>query len=350
MKKLFKRTLLTTVIIGICSPALAGSMSVVKQVHSAEGLTGVTAWQTSNEIVYTLGVEYNLGDMLFFHFSPGVVVNANQFADTLSSTNLTLAYENVDLDPDSVNYNSVSYEVTAVKGNSTGDIVTLGTINFIPAALVAESFLLVGSSSWSSSGEQIDTSGTVTSTIAEAKSQFGTLSIEESFDSVINNDDGYDLDGAIPESDKISWTLQYPSTLGWYNLATVGNTSVTLIGEAGKMTGIEGNDFKILGSPITTWTTDSATLVYSLAGMGLDGAITLFTGSESLSAQEFNLTVSYNYTSAAATAGSKVIGEPVGEWTLFHAPLEKPSSSSGGSMGLLSLLLLPLLFLRRKKH
>lgn len=350
MKKLFKRTLLTTVIIGICSPALAGNMSVVKQVHSAEGLTGVTASQTSNDIDYALGVEYNLGDMLFFHFSPGVVVNANQFANTLSSTNLTLAYKNVDLDPDSVNYNSVSYEVTAVNGNSTGDIVTLGKVTFKPSALVAESSLIVRSSSWSSLGERKDTSGTVTANIAQAKSQFGTLSIEESFDSVINNDDGYDLDGAIPESDKISWTLQYPSWQGWYNVATVRNTSVTLIGEAGKMTGIEGNDFTIDGTPITTWTTDSATLEYSLDGMGLDGAIELNTGSKSLSAQEFNLTVSYNYTSAAATAGSKVIGEPVGEWTLFHAPLEKPSGSSGGSMGLLSLLLLPLLFLRRKKH
>ena len=62
MNQLFKTTLLAAAIAATCGTAVAGTVAVTKQVHSSEGLTGVTANQTSGAITYTLGAAYKEGD------------------------------------------------------------------------------------------------------------------------------------------------------------------------------------------------------------------------------------------------------------------------------------------------
>ena len=77
MKQLLKKSLLAATIAVTCGSASAGTVSVTKQVHSLEGLTGVTANQTSNAISYTLGAAYREGDKIAFTFTDGALVAAS---------------------------------------------------------------------------------------------------------------------------------------------------------------------------------------------------------------------------------------------------------------------------------
>jgi len=64
MKQPFKKALLATAVALTCGVATAGTVTVTKQVHSVEGLAGVTTTQTSNALSYTLGATYQEGDKL----------------------------------------------------------------------------------------------------------------------------------------------------------------------------------------------------------------------------------------------------------------------------------------------
>ena len=83
MKQLLKTTLLAAAIAATCGNAVAGTVAVVKQVHSTEGLNGVTADQKSNDISYKLGAAYREGDKITFTFPDGALATKGNTFDSV---------------------------------------------------------------------------------------------------------------------------------------------------------------------------------------------------------------------------------------------------------------------------
>jgi hypothetical protein len=316
MKKVLKKMLLVTAIMGIFSPlAVAGTTTVTRQTHSVEGLVGVTASQTSNSISYTLGDNYSVGDEITFTFPVGALTPQN-FPPNISSANLDLTFVSND-------GSSILYQVDTVTGNSSGDVVALGQATINSTFLSSNRITVTVSSQHL--GAAFDAAGTRSSTVAEAKSQFGTVSINPTFDNTIANDNETDPDGDTffaSADDTITFSVQNPATIGWLNLASVNaqnGTQVTLSGEAGKMAGFSASNFSTAGTK--TLTENEAKLDISYVGLITADTITFTnTNTAPLLAQIFKMDVTYNYQSAAAVSGSKKVSDQqsAGAWTLLY--------------------------------
>lgn len=355
MKTMMKTTLVAASIAAVFG-ANAGTLTVTEQTHSVEGLAGVTADQTSNSIAYKLGAAYREGDKVTFTFSEGALVatsfptvinlppvNSAVEADAIAG--LTLGLLNSDA-------NSVTFRVTKLtlphndattpveyqNGSTLGATLTLGSVKYKVAALAAP--VVVSVSSQTTAGDILDSAGTRTGNIASAKSQFGTAVIDESFNAVIDvAQSRKSFVGGT--NDSMEFTITNPNTLGadkapggtgvnadWLNLATTNTTAATLFGEAGKMTGLAGSNFATGGT--NTFTEADAKLAISYTGLVTNDTVvfTPTTGDDAdvLEAQKFTTDVVYNYTSAAAVAGSKTIatGLASGEWKLNGATVNIP--------------------------
>mmetsp|Transcript_29013 Transcript_29013/g.44586 ORF Transcript_29013/g.44586 Transcript_29013/m.44586 type:complete len:466 (+) Transcript_29013:123-1520(+) len=357
MKQPFKKALLATAVALTCGAATAGTVSVTKQVHSSEGLTGVTATQTSNALSYTLGATYQEGDKITFTFPAdtldktnpesgfeGVVNIPEQNAGTANArAGLTLGLLNstVGDSADTVTYRvttvtEVATEVAGVTtGNTVGQVFSLTSgIPYSAAALLSRA-LTVTVNSETAAGDTLDNSGTRTGTLAEAKSQFGSVAVA-GFDAVI---DVAQMRKAFlgAASDSMEWTITNPSTTGWLNLATVNATSgtvVTLKGEAGKFTDLSASNFAAgnLHGKAGTDVVDeaNATVTVTYGGLTTNDTLTFTptTGANAvvLEAQSFVSDFAYNYTSAAAQAGMATVGSnvPSGEWDLNGATVNIP--------------------------
>jgi hypothetical protein len=345
MERIIKISLLIAVIAATSSVAVAGTVSVTQQTHSLEGLSGVTADQASNSINYTLAAAYREGDKISFSYTANTLVAATTFPEKLSPlavdsatpanaiAGLTLILLNADTD-------SVTYRVTSLNqpddtpgtgGNAYSDRttigaqVTLGSIKYTAAAVVAAD-VTVTVSSQTTAGDILDSKGTRTATIADAKPQFGTAVVTPIFDNVIDVGAGRQA-FTTGTSDTLSWSVTNPDTTGWLNLVSVNASSgtiVTLRGEAGKMTGLNPGDFSS-ATGVLSFDQATAKLTVSTAGQVNSGTITFTppTGGAAvvLEAQGFTLDLQHNYTSASGVGGSKVIatGLAVGGWKLNGA-------------------------------
>jgi hypothetical protein len=120
--------------------AKAGNVSVTTQIHSSQGLQGVTANQSSNDISYQLGAAYREGDKITFTFPNGSLASTffdsvinlppiNNAVESLAIAGLTLGL----LSSDS---NSVTYRVTRLTLPKNGATPPL---NGKPAVHLAES-------------------------------------------------------------------------------------------------------------------------------------------------------------------------------------------------------------------
>lgn len=308
MGSYLRKLTLSTALITACSSASAGTVSLAKQIHSLQGIQGVTANQSSNIISYTVAADYNIDDEISFAFSDDVLPN---FPNTLTGGVGSLAL-------DSNTDDSVSYKVTSAL--SVGDTITFGSI-FYPASSLLINAFTVTVSSQTETGEALDTAGTRTATIAEAKSQFGNIALSTRFDAVIQNDTGQDSTTFSSDSPTLSWYVLNPNTTGWLNLASATSTQITLEGEAGKMAGLTVANFTAGGTE--TFSTDSAQLSISNSARfpSLDFPETIrFTapGNVALTNQSFKMSISYGYWSAAAVQSSIVMALKVnaGAWTL----------------------------------
>jgi hypothetical protein len=353
MKQLFKSTLLAAAVAATCGTAFAGNVAVTKQVHSTEGLVGVTANQTSNSISYVLKAAYKEGDKITFAFPDGALVATtfptvinlppvNNADEAKAIAGLTLGLLNSDT-------KSVTYRVTKLtlphnggspsvewqNGSTIDANLVLGSVGYKASAL--SSPVTVTVSSQTTAGDVLDASGTRTATIAEAKSQFGTVKVGTKFDNTI--DVGQMRKAFVgTSSDAMRWDITNPNTAGWLNMATVNasnGTVVTLNGEPGKMTGLVAGNWTSAGT--RTFTAAESKLVMSHGGMVTNDTITFTptTGTKAvvLETQKFSSKFDYNYTSAGAQAGSKTIGANVdsGEWKLNGATVNIPYMPYGPS-------------------
>lgn len=346
MKQLFKSTLLAATIAATCGTAVAGTVSVTKQTHSLEGLVGVTANQTSNSISYVLNAAYREGDKITFTFPDGALVSTtfptvinlnpvNNATEANAIAGLTLGLLNSDT-------KSVTYRVTKLtlphnnaatpvewqNGSTVGANLVLGAVGYKASALANPVTVTV--SSQTAVGDVLDNGGTRTATIAEAKTQFGTVTVGTKFDATI---DVAQMRKAFvgASNDTLSWTINNPTTTGWLNMATVNasnGTLVTVQGEAGKMTGLLASNWTSSGT--RTFTEAEAKLVVAYGGMVTNDTVTFTptTGDKAvvLETQKFSGKFEYNYTSNGAQAGTKIIGGGVdaGEWKLNGATVNVP--------------------------
>ena len=263
MKQLFKSTLLAAAVAATCSTANAGTVAVTKQVHSMEGLNGVTASQTSGNIVYTLGATYKEGDKLTLTFPAGTLNKTNPTngfptvvimdpihnaveANSIAGLTWGLLNATVDADVNGTKYDQVTYRVTALTqpnngatppvdwdhGSTVGGQVGLSNplnISYNPQALLTAP-VTVSVSSQTQSGDVLDNTGTRTATIAEAKTQFGSLTVGTKFNATIDVTTSR-LQFVGGTTDTMSYSVSNPTTTGWLNLATVNTAKASVYGE-----------------------------------------------------------------------------------------------------------------------
>jgi hypothetical protein len=351
MKQLFKTTLLAATIAAACGSAVAGDVTVVKQVHSLEGLAGVTANQTSNLISYKLGAAYREGDKITLTFPTGAIdANSTSFASVINvlpinHADATKAIAGITLGLLNSTAESVTYRVTKLtlpndagtpavewqNGSTLGAVVgTVAaplTVGYKAAAVKAAS-VTVTVSSQTSAGDVLDSSGTRTGTIAEAKSQFGTAAVSQKFDAVIDVAAARKAFVGVAW-DEMAYTVTTPTTTGWLNMATVNTTGVNVRGEKGKLPGVKVTDFRSGGT--NTFTEADSLLAIAYTGMVTNDTIrfTPPTGANAilLETQKFTADFAYNYSSAGAVAGVHSFGGVVhnaGEWTLNGATVNIP--------------------------
>lgn len=338
------KTTLVAASIAAVFGANAGTVSVTKQTHSLEGLNGVTATQNSNAISYTLAAAYAVGDKVTFTFPTGALVaaafpsqvnigaiNSDTPADAIAGMALGL----LNSDADSVTYRVTSLsqptEVTDTSVKYTdrttiGAVLPLGIVGYTPAS-VAAAAVTVTVSSQTSVGDNLDSTGTRTATVAEAKTQFGTAAATSVLDGVIDVSAQRKL--FTPNGvDSMMWTINNPDTTGWLNLATINATAgtvATLYGEAGKMTGLKDTAFSVSGTKVLDAAAASLTVSYN--GEKTNDTVTFTApGDVVLETQKFTTDLVYNYSSAASVAGAKTIvtGLASGEWKLNGATVNVP--------------------------
>jgi hypothetical protein len=347
MKSLMKKSLLAMSVAVACS-ATAGTVSVTKQVHSVEGLAGVTANQTSNSISYTVAAAYAVGDKITFTFPDGALV-ATTFPSQINvaavdSATASSAIAGMGLGLLNSTTSSVTYRVTSLSQpddtpgaggtaytdrTTLGAVVTLGAIGYKPASVVSAP-VTVTVSSQTQNGDVLDNSGTLTATVAESKTQFGSIEITDTFGQTIDVSSMRKafVGGGVAD---LKYTVTNPVTTGWLNLATVNATSgsnFTLYGEAGKMGSLKSTNFKAGGT--VTFTEDAAKVAVAYNGMVTNDTVTFTpsTGDKAvvLETQDFTADFVYNYTSAGAATGSATIGtgKKAGSWTLNGATVNIP--------------------------
>jgi hypothetical protein len=352
--------------------ANAGTVAVTKQVHSKEGLAGVTASQSSNNITYTLGATYREGDKITLTLPSGtlnktnpssgfpsvVVTDAVNQADTanpatqegvIAGLTWGLLNANLDVDVGGTKYDQVTYRVTALtlpqdtNGNSIDNGSTVGSvmggdddklnISYNPQVLLT-SAIKVSVSSQTSSGDILDNTGTREATIAEAKSQFGSLTVGTKFNGVIDVEASR-LQFTGGTTDSMSYTIANPDTTGWLNTATVTSAKASVYGEAGKQTGLKAENWASAGGAgnaggTVTYAVDSAKIDVAYTTGVTNDTIT-FTAPAAkdsivLEAQDFTTDFVYSYTSAGNKAGTHpvVTGADSGEWDLNGATVNIP--------------------------
>jgi len=375
MKQLFKTSLLAATIAATCGTAFAGDVSVATQTHSIEGLTGITAQQTSADITFTMGAGYLEGDKITFTFPTDSVV-LGTFPSTLSlpavdSDDPTLAIAGVALGLSGQTDSTVTYRVLSVSQptevtdptvvytsqSSLGNVVNLGRIGYTIDSLLSAGNITVSVTAKDAIGDIIDNGGTNTATIATAKSQFGAMSVGfmpdpadpdgregrppslpaiagYRFDGTIDVGSArynfVDSNGASVNDDTVSFVVSEVDTTGWLNLATVTDTKLTMYGTAGKMDGLKATNFTSNDTTATVgFTADEAKLSVGYIGMVTNDVVTFSatpTDMVVLQEQGFSVDGLFEYSSAGGRDGVHVLGAGLngGAWVLNGATVNVP--------------------------
>jgi hypothetical protein len=367
MKKM--KTTLVAASIAAAFGVSAGDVAVTKQVHSKEGLTGVTASQTSANITYKLGATYREGDKLTLTLPAGtlnktnpsngfpsvVVMDAINVGDTRPDSTVAteetviagltwgLLNANLDVDINGTKFDQVTYRVTALtlpqnagvdidNGSTVGGVIGIDddklVISYNPQVLLT-SDIKVTVSSKTQAGDILDNTGTRTATIAEAKSQFGGLTVGTEFNGVIDVEQSrLQFTGGM--TDAMAYTVANPTTTGWLNLATVTSAKANVYGEAGKQAGLKAANWASTNGTVT-YTEDAAKIAVAYSSAVTNDTIT-FTAPAAkdgvvLEAQDFTTDFTYVYDSAGGTKNlthSVATGAKSGEWKLNGATVNIP--------------------------
>ncbi|MCJ8269167.1 MAG: hypothetical protein MJK04_07160, partial [Psychrosphaera sp.] len=291
------------------------------------------------------GAAYSVGDKITFTFPNGALTNF-AFASVIQMTAINSAVESQAiagltmglLNSDST---SVTYRVTTLRlpndgattpiewqnGSTLGGSFTLGRINYTAASL-AISNVTVTVSSQTAGGDILDSAGTRIATVAETRSQFGTASVTQQFDAIV--DVSRSLNLFTPNAaDTFSWSVTNPDTTGWLNRATVNNTTMDLYGTPGKFTGLTIANFTA-GGTLTFIALEAKMNVAFIGEQTTDTLTFTAAGDALLQAQNFNSDIKYTYTSAAFVAGTKTIttGINAGAWSATNHSLVTLSANT----------------------
>lgn len=208
------------------------------------------------------------------------------------------------------------------------------TIAYNPQVLLTAP-VTVAVSSQTQSGDVLDNTGTRTATIAEAKSQFGSLTVGTKFNGIIDVEKSR-LQFTTGTTDMMSYTVANPTTTGWMNMATVNASKAVVYGEAGKQTGLKAANWASAGgagNPGGTVTyTENAAKVEVAYNAAVTNDTINFTAPATkdsivLEAQDFTTDFTYTYDSAGGTKNvvhSVATGADTGEWTLNGATVNIP--------------------------
>jgi hypothetical protein len=315
MKNFFKYTLLTTTLMAISSTAFSGTITTPTLTGSKEGLSilASTATLSSQSIAYKFGADYAVGDKITFTFSQGIASNYT------FSSNPYISPAGLVLELSSSDTGTATYTVTTAPITSIDTVVDLGSVTILGTSLNAAPLTLTVSSE-TAAGALLDTEGTRSVTVAEVKSEFGTLTTSSVFDNVIENSEGSDSTTFTADtSDTLTWTITNPDTTSWIQTAWNVVTEITIQGEAGKMMGLAAANFSSSGTH--TFDEAAGTLTISYSGKVSDDTI-IFTPQEgndavALSAQSFKIDAKYTYFSGDYTTTTSVAAKVNGgEWTL----------------------------------
>ncbi len=313
--------------------AMAGNVSVTTQTHSSQGLVGVTANQQSNDINYQLGANYRQGDRITFTFPSDTLVSntyptvitmppVNSPIESQAIAGLTLGILNADAN--SITYRVLSFTlphnndstspVEWVLASTIGGVLPLGRI-YYTASSVNIGSVTVTVSSITPSNDILDSAGTRFATIAQSRSQFGTATVTQRFDGIV--DVSKSLNWFSPHAaDTFTWTITNPDSTNWLNKATINTTTMGLYGEPGKFSGLTITNFTA-GGRITLITTE-ARIITSLNGeVNTDTVTFTSAGDAALQAQDFTSDFSFDYTSAGRVQGrsSIAVGLNTGSWS-----------------------------------
>ena len=328
MRKILKSILLLTAIVALPRLVNAGTVAVIKQIHSAQGIGAVTAPQTSNSISYTLGAAYTLGDKITFTFSDELSSIPYQIiVPAVDDVSPTYAIAGLEMGLLNSSSNQVTYRVTRViqptmpgggsytSQTTLGALVILGQIDYNVALLLNSALTLTVFSS-TTFGEVFDSGGIPNATVAEAISQFGSATLPKTFSNIIDiekNRQGF----TTGPSDSLSWSATSPDTSGWLNLVSVINTKLTLLVKAPEL---DSNNFT---SPSASLTLDqtAGSLTVSVPGEATTVSVQFDApGDVVLEVQYFTLDAAYLYIKADGQYEVHQFSPlPAGAWTLNGA-------------------------------
>jgi len=341
MSNFFKTTLVAAAIAGMSSVANAGDTSVKEQIHSLQGLIGVTAAQTSEPISYETKAAYAVGDKVTFTFTTGLLPTAQTFPPQLNVAAISgragMALGLLDSTATSVTYRvtSVNQHGTETGKTTLGSTIALGTVS-MAAAAVAAGTTTVTVASITSSGDALDSGSSAgksrTGVLTQVKSQYGVVKVATAagFDGVV--DVAASRKALTTTNDMVTFTVSSPATTGWLNLATTNKTSMTLSADLAGFDLTKGVGSVATGSTSTVTYDDTKKEVSIAYGTSVEITTDTITiappvnaNAVVLSAQDFTLAGQYAYSSAAATAGVASLGTAAaGEWTLNGAVVNVP--------------------------
>jgi len=358
MKQLFKTTLLAAAVAATCGTAVAGTVAVTKQIHSQEGLQGVTAAQASNDITYTLGAAYQEGDKITLTFPadtldkddpiggfPGSLVTDPVTGEHAGLT-LGLLNHGVGTDADFVTYRVTNIQPSSDDiGSTVGAVIGSGDDKFnisYDAAKLLSAAVTVEFSSETAVGDVLDAGGTRTATIAEAKTQFATTATAlAKFSNVIDVANARmtfanDSMGNAVTTDALQFSINNPDSSAFLNAVKSASLKVNIYGEAGKMDGLAATDFTSSGTETFTEETAQLALTFANAGTNDIDEIVSFVnpGDVVLEPQSFTGDLTYEYVSAADETKTVSLntGLAFGEWTLNGANVNVPYMPYGDNI------------------
>lgn len=361
MKQLFKTTLLAAAVAATCGTAVAGIAQVDTQYHSLEGVVGYTGVATSDAITYELRAAYQEGDKITLTFPEGTLSlaavdafpNSLEVAPVAGSeghAGLTIGKLNSGYDV-AGEKDFVTYRVTNIQpssddiGSTVGAVIGSGDDKFnisYDAAKLLSDVVTVAFSSETAVGDVLDAGGTLTATIAEAKTQFAaTATATAKFANVIDVANARmtfanDNMGNAVTTDAFEFSINNPDSSGFLNAVKSATLNVNVFGEAGKMDGLAATDFTSSGTE--AFTEESAKLALSFAAAGTNDLAEMVTFVNPtdvvLEPQSFAGDFTYEYVSAADVTKTVNLntGLALGEWTLNGANVNVPYMPYGDNI------------------
>jgi len=362
MTNMFKKTIIASALFAAASATHAATVAITGVNVSQEGSAGALSIAVPN-VVVTLGAEYTVNDIVTFtlsgaEFDIALSAPAIAYADAsggdftgtmtlglLNNTATTATFRITDLVP--------------VTGDAitTGDTLTLSGLVMTTATVLDETGdISVAYSAETNTAQVLDGTGTLTDVAATVVAQLSS-SVTKPLNGIIDVENGrqqFTAGNDTITTDVLVVTLTeavaavndavYDGAVhvieGDFSWMDTDGTPGVDAGELAAAFGVTGNGDDTFVSvinaamnAITITATDLAadaveahTMTFTVAGVGVGNAI--------LSAQDFDVSTTINYTTAAAAAATKAtaVEASAGSWTLNGSAVNIPYMPYGSGI------------------